>query len=238
MGHVSCPSTSTPTSADPRLPRRRDGRPSPSCSTVSSRVGWRKIPVRGSRLRVRWPVAARAALAAPPHRGVRRPAPASVDEPPRSAQAAGVRPSPLAAPAGDRLLNGHTSAVYAVATAQLGGAPVVVSGSRDSTVRVWDLATGVPVGPAITGHAGSVRAVAAAQLNGRPVVVSGGDDRTVRVWDMGTGTPVGPPLTGHTYAVCAVATVQLGGRPVVVSGSHDKTVRIWDLVARAGAAAG
>ena len=174
-------------------------------------------------------VAARAALAAAPHRGVRRPAPESVDEPPRPAPAAGVRPSLVAAPAGDRLLTGHTSAVYAVATTQLGGAPVVVSGSRDSTVRVWDLATGVPVGPAFTGHAGSVRAVAAAQLDGRPVVVSGGDDRTVRVWDVATGTPVGPPLTGHTYAVCAVATAQLGGRPVAVSSSLNDAVRTWDL---------
>jgi WD40 repeat protein len=36
---------------------------------------------------------------------------------------------------------GHTDAVFAVAVGELDGRPVVVSGSRDSTVRVSDLAT-------------------------------------------------------------------------------------------------
>ena len=37
---------------------------------------------------------------------------------------------------------GHTGAVRAVAVGELDGRPVVVSGSSDGTVRVWDLATG------------------------------------------------------------------------------------------------
>ena len=78
---------------------------------------------------------------------------------------------------------------------------MVVSGSDDGTVRVWDLATGTPVGDPFTGHTGSVYAVAVAELDGRPVVVSGGDDGTVRVWDLATGTPVGDPFTGHTGSV-------------------------------------
>ena len=40
----------------------------------------------------------------------------------------------------------------AVAVAKLDGRPVVISGCRDPTVRVWDLATGVPVGAPFTGH--------------------------------------------------------------------------------------
>ena len=75
---------------------------------------------------------------------------------------------------------------------------MVISGSDDETVRVWDLATGTPVGDPFTGHTGAVYAVAAAELDGRPVVISGSDDRTVRVWDLATGTPVGDPFTGHT----------------------------------------
>jgi WD40 repeat protein len=76
--------------------------------------------------------------------------------------------------------------VAAVAVVELDGRPVVISGSRDRTVRVWDLATGTPVGDPFTGHTGSVAAVAAAELDGRPVVISGSGDRTVRVWDLAT----------------------------------------------------
>ena len=41
-----------------------------------------------------------------------------------------------------------------MAAAELDGRPVVISGSDDRTVRVWDLATGAPVGDPFTGHRG------------------------------------------------------------------------------------
>ena len=107
-----------------------------------------------------------------------------------------------------------------MAAAELDGRPVVISGSGDRTVRVWDLATGAPVGAPFTGHTDGVTAVAAAELDGRPVVISGSYDRTVRVWDLATGAPVGDPFTGHAGAVTAVAAAELDGRPVVISGSE------------------
>ena len=62
---------------------------------------------------------------------------------------------------------------------------MVISGSGDKTVRVWDLATGHPIGTPFTGHTGTVAAVATAQLDGRPIAISGSADQTVRVWDLG-----------------------------------------------------
>jgi WD40 repeat protein len=129
--------------------------------------------------------------------------------------------------------------VNAVAVGQLGGRTVVVSGSDDGTVRVWDAAVGEPLGGPFTGHTGYVNAVAVGQLGGRTVVVSGSDDGTVRVWDAAVGEPLGGPLTGHTDWINAVTIAQLGGRTVVVSGSRDRTVRIWttyDLLGRYGRA--
>ena len=126
-------------------------------------------------------------------------------------------------------LTGHTGGVLAVAAAELDGRPVAISGSHDRTVRVWDLATGTPVGDPFTGHTSPVTAVAAAELDGRPVAISASHDRTVRVWDLATGTPVGDPLTGHTSYVNAVTAAELDGRPVAISASHDQTVRVWDL---------
>ena len=128
-----------------------------------------------------------------------------------------------------RVLTGHIGTVGAVAVAELEGRPVIISASADQTVRMWDLATGTPVGGPFTGHTGAVTAVAVAELEGRPVIISASADQTVRVWDLATGTPVGGPFTGHTGAVTAVAVAELEGRPVIISASADQTVRVWDL---------
>src|SRR5215212_2731990 len=125
-------------------------------------------------------------------------------------------PSPPPAIA-ENVLAGHTDTVESLSITQLDGRPVIVSGG-DKTVRVWDLATGAPIGQPLTGHTSFVKSVATAQLDGRPVVVSGGGDRTVRVWDLATGAPIGQPIAGHTNDVLSVATAQLNGRPVIVSG--------------------
>ena len=119
--------------------------------------------------------------------------------------------------------------MYAVATTQLDGRSVVVSGSGDGTVRVWDLATGQPLGLPLR-HGDQVFAVATAQLDGRPVVISGGGvDETLRMWDLATGQPVRSPFTSPTDPVFAVVTAQLDGRSVVVFASADDTVRVRDL---------
>jgi hypothetical protein len=57
-------------------------------------------------------------------------------------------------------ITGHSGQVLAVAAAELDGRPVVISGGDDRTVRVWDLATGTPVGDPFTGHSSQVLAVA------------------------------------------------------------------------------
>jgi hypothetical protein len=107
--------------------------------------------------------------------------------------------------------------------------PVVVSGSDDATVRVWDLgARGLLYQP-LEAHQGKVNAIAVGDLDGRPIAISGGNDRTVRVWDLNAGRPRGAPLVGHDRKVLAVAVGELGGRPIAVSGGNDKTVRVWDL---------
>lgn len=59
----------------------------------------------------------------------------------------------------------------AVITAELDGRPIAITGSNDGAVRVWDLATGTPIGKPLTGHTDSVRAVATTErpaLRDRP----------------------------------------------------------------------
>ena len=76
----------------------------------------------------------------------------------------------------------HPSAVHAVAFSPDGR--LIVSGSYDGTVRVWDAATGGER-RVLQGHSDSVHAVAFSP-DGR-LIVSGSGDETVRVWDAATG---------------------------------------------------
>ncbi|MFD5415433.1 hypothetical protein [Streptomyces nojiriensis] len=128
-------------------------------------------------------------------------------------------------------LTGHNGSVRAVACAELDGRPIAVTTGEDSTVRVWDLATGQAIGEPLTSYNG-VLAVACTQLDGRTVAVTGANDGTVRVWDLATGQAVGEPLTGDNGWVRAVACTQLDGRTVAVTGANDGTVRVWDLATR------
>jgi serine/threonine protein kinase len=142
---------------------------------------------------------------------------------------ASTRAAPIDEPIEERtIVSGDTHGVEAVASAQLDGRPVIVSGG-DSVIRVWDLATGEPIGQPLTGHTDSVIDLATTELEGRPVIVSGSFDEPVRVWDLATGRAIGRPLTGHDRPVYAVTTTQLDDRPVVISGGFDDTVRVWDL---------
>lgn len=71
----------------------------------------------------------------------------------------------------------------------------VVSGSRDATLRVWDIESGECL-HVLVGHLAAVRCV---QYDGR-LVVSGAYDYTVKVWDPQTEICL-HTLTGHSNRV-------------------------------------
>jgi len=107
--------------------------------------------------------------------------------------------------------------------------PVVVAGSQDGLVRIWDLATDKPAGHRLEGHTGPVSSLSVGVgADGRPIVASGSIDNTVRVWDLATGEPACRPLV-HPEWVYAVAAGEVDGQSVVVSGGQDGLVRVWDL---------
>lgn len=72
------------------------------------------------------------------------------------------------------VLRGHTSTVRCLRV--IDGRPIAVSGSRDATLRVWDIEKGVQIN-LLAGHDNSVRCI---EVSGNKVV-SGSYDTTCRV---------------------------------------------------------
>jgi WD40 repeat protein len=101
---------------------------------------------------------------------------------------------------------------------------IVASAGDRGTIRLWNPATGQPIGQPLNGHSGSITSLAFSP-DGR-LLASGSYDYTVRLWDPATGRPVGQPLTGHTSYVRAVAFSPDGKR--LASAGDDQSVRLWD----------
>ena len=98
----------------------------------------------------------------------------------------------------------------------------IASGSPDHTVRLWDAATGAPIGQPLHND-GAVTSVAFSPDGTR--IASGSDDGAVRLFNAGTGAPFGQPLLDD-HPVTSVAFSPDGTR--IASGSDDGAVRLWD----------
>jgi WD40 repeat protein len=147
--------------------------------------------------------------------------------------AAGVRSGPwlrprrasLTPPGGPLqfLLTGHSAAVVAVAISADGSR--AITGSIDSTARVWDLASG-RCEHVLADQTDQVGAVAISADGTRAITGSDSTDPTARVWNLASGR-CEHVLTGHLGYVGAVAISPDGTR--AITGSGDWTARVWDL---------
>jgi len=118
---------------------------------------------------------------------------------------------------------GHTSYVLSVAISSDGRR--IMSGSDDSTLRVWNAKTGEAIGAPLRGHTHSILSVAISADGTH--IVSSSQDNTIRLWDVRNGEALGTPLRGHTGGVASIAISPDG--MWMVSGSYDRSIRVWDL---------
>ena len=113
------------------------------------------------------------------------------------------------------VLRGHTSTVRCL---KMSDAKTAISGSRDTTLRVWDLESGICTNT-LLGHQASVRCL---EIHG-DLVVSGSYDTTAKIWSISTGQCL-KTLQGHFSQIYAIA---FDGQRIA-TGSLDTSVRIWN----------
>jgi WD40 repeat protein len=74
-----------------------------------------------------------------------------------------------------------------VAMGQIEGSSVLVTGSADRTVRVWDAVTGQMLTSPLIGHDDWVLAVSIGRVKGRDIIVTGAADHAAMVYEYRPG---------------------------------------------------
>lgn len=119
-------------------------------------------------------------------------------------------------------LKGHTLYVNSCHPARR-GPPLIVSGSDDCTVRVWDQRHRASV----VNMNATYQVTAVSFGDSSDQVVSAGIDNVVKVWD--TRKPVNPvfEMGGHNDTVTGMALSPDGSH--VLTNAMDNTLRVWDI---------
>lgn len=123
-----------------------------------------------------------------------------------------------------RVPRGHRSVVRSIAFSPDG--KLLVSGAYDTTVRIWDMATGdvkQTLDEAEDGEGGRVRSVI---FSPGGKLVASGTDYSIRVRDDTTGK-LGQLIGYLDDRVWSMALPPDG--QLAASGSRDETVAIWDV---------
>ncbi|OJA14941.1 hypothetical protein AZE42_09383 [Rhizopogon vesiculosus] len=121
-----------------------------------------------------------------------------------------------------RTLRGHTDGIMCLQfseTLQHPSFPILITGSYDRTVRVWNIETGLEV-RCLRGHTRAVRALQFDEAK----LITGSMDHTIRVWNWRSGECI-RTLEGHTEGVVCLNF----DSNVLASGSVDTTVKVWNF---------
>ena len=100
---------------------------------------------------------------------------------------------------------------------------IVVSGSEDATIKIWDSETGQHE-RTLKGHTSSVTGVAFHPLG--KILASCSGDLSAKIWDMETNTCT-KTLKGHDHTISGIQFLPSGDQ--ILTCSRDKTIKSWEI---------
>ncbi|KAI1439033.1 hypothetical protein GGR50DRAFT_219951 [Xylaria sp. CBS 124048] len=115
---------------------------------------------------------------------------------------------------------GHNECIYSLQY----NADYLVSGSRDRTLRIWNLHSKRLVRPPLTGHHGSVLCLQFDSDPAEDLIVSGSSDSDVILWRFSTGVIMKRLQRAHRESVLNVKF----DKRILVTCSKDKTIKIFN----------
>lgn len=120
-----------------------------------------------------------------------------------------------------RKLRGHTGIVNACQGARR-GPELLVSGSDDATVKLWDARKRFPINTLENGY----QTTAVCFNDNGDQVICGGIDNDLKVWDI-RKNEIMFRLQGHTDTVTGIKLSPCGS--YALTNGMDNTLRIWDI---------
>lgn len=128
-----------------------------------------------------------------------------------------------------RVLTGHAATINTMALSAIGN--LLVTGSDDKTVKLWNWQTGQLI-HTFFGHSAAIDAVAITPDS--RMLLTGGLDRKIIAWHLDTRAMIrefysyfGSPQSHRNGAVHTIDCSPESG--LMASGSADKTIKLWNL---------
>ncbi|KAI9770196.1 MAG: hypothetical protein M1839_003262 [Geoglossum umbratile] len=113
----------------------------------------------------------------------------------------------------------HSECIYTVQYSR----NYLVSGSRDRTLRIWDLKTRRLFRKPLEGHTASVLCLQFDESREEDVIISGSSDTSVIIWKFSTGEVIKKMEKAHKESVLNLRF----DKRFLVTCSKDRTIKVW-----------